>query len=180
MADAKRRGVGHLPVYQRLLKSAPTALSIGLEKPHRFREKRGLNEHLGRHENAIGPGGPETLEDRSPRPLRIWNRISKRVREKFKDLALKESELSPRELAVQVTDTEKYVVSEASICRILKSHDLITSPAYLVLSTAEALHVKTTRPNQLLQTGRWIMSAVHRIILKPRGSPSLSSTSDRA
>lgn len=75
-------------------------------------------------------GGPEALEDRRPTPSRVWNRIPTPVREKIKDLALKESELSPRELAFRFTDTEKYFVSEASVYRILKSYDLITSPAY--------------------------------------------------
>ncbi len=97
-------------------------------------------------------GGPEALEDRSPRPSRVWNRIPESVREKIKNLALKESDLSPRELAVQFTDTEKYFVSEASVYRILKSYDLITSPAYVVLSAADEFKDKTTRPNQLWQT----------------------------
>ena len=97
-------------------------------------------------------GGPETLEDRSPRPSRIWNRIPQPMREKIKNLALKESDLSPRELAVRFTDTEKYFVSEASVYRILKSYDLITSPAYVVLSAADEFKDKTTRPNELWQT----------------------------
>ena len=97
-------------------------------------------------------GGPEALEDRSPKPSRVWNRIPQPMREKIKDLALKESELSPREWAVRFTDTEKYFVSEASVYRILKSYDLITSPAYVVLSAAEEFRDKTTRPNQLWQT----------------------------
>lgn len=97
-------------------------------------------------------GGPAALEDRSPRPSRVWNRIPEPVREKIKDLALKESDLSPRELAMQFTDTEKYFVSEASVYRILKSYDLITSPAYVVLSAADEFKDKTTRPNQLWQT----------------------------
>ncbi len=97
-------------------------------------------------------GGPEALEDRRPTPSRVWNRIPQPMREKIKDLALKESDLSPRELAVQFTDTEKYFVSEASVYRILKSYDLITSPAYVVLSAADEFHDKTSRPNQLWQT----------------------------
>jgi len=97
-------------------------------------------------------GGPEALEDRSPRPSRVWNRIPEPVREKIRNLALKESDLSPRELAVRFTDTEKYFVSEASVYRILKSYDLITSPAYVVLSAADEFHDKTTGPNQLWQT----------------------------
>lgn len=97
-------------------------------------------------------GGPEALEDRSPKPSRVWNRIPEPVREKVKDLALKESDLSPRELAVRFTHTEKYFVSEASVYRILKSYDLITSPAYVVLSAADEFKDKTARPNQLWQT----------------------------
>ena len=57
-------------------------------------------------------GGPEALEDRRPKPSRVWNRIPEPIRERIKDLALKESDLSPRELAVQFTDAEKYFVSE--------------------------------------------------------------------
>jgi putative transposase len=56
-----------------------------------------------------------------------------RCRDQILNLALEEPELSPRELAVRFTDTEKYFVSEASVYRLLKSHDLITSPAYVVM-----------------------------------------------
>jgi len=73
-------------------------------------------------------GGPEALDDRSPKPSRVWKRIPEPVREKIVDLALQETELSPRELAVRFIDTEKYFVSEASVNRILRAHDLITSP----------------------------------------------------
>lgn len=54
-------------------------------------------------------------EYRGPRPSPVWNRIVGPVRERIKELALQESELSPRELALQFTDTEKYLVSEASV-----------------------------------------------------------------
>ena len=97
-------------------------------------------------------GGPEALNDRSPKPSRVWNRIPQPIRERIKVLALKESDLSPRELAVQFTDTKKYFVSEASVYRILKSYDLITSPAYVIVSAADEFKDKTTRPNQLWQT----------------------------
>ena len=73
--------------------------------------------------------GPEALGDRSPRPDRVWNRIPDDVRERIRTLALDESALSPRELAVRFTDTESYFVSEASVYRLLKALDLIASPA---------------------------------------------------
>lgn len=74
-------------------------------------------------------GGPEALEDRRPRPGRLWNRIPDEIRDRIVKLALDEPDLSPRELAVRFTDTEKYFVSEASAYRILKAHDLITRAA---------------------------------------------------
>jgi putative transposase len=67
-------------------------------------------------------------------------------------LALDEPELSPRELAIRFTDTHRYFVSEASVYRLLKAHDLVTSPAFAVISAADEFHEKTTRPNQLWQT----------------------------
>ena len=97
-------------------------------------------------------GGPEALDDRSPRPDRIWNRIPDNVREKIKNLALEASALSPRELAVRFTDTESYFVSEASVYRLLKALDLIASPAYIVMKAADEFRDKTTAPNQLWQT----------------------------
>ncbi|KEO52374.1 integrase [Thioclava indica] len=107
-------------------------------------------------------GGPEALEDRSPKPSRVWNRIPDPVRERIKNLALAESELSPRELAVQFTDTEKYFVSEASVYRILKAYDLITSPAYVVVSAADEFRDKATRPNQLWQTDFTYLKVIGR------------------
>ena len=97
-------------------------------------------------------GGPEALEDRSPKPDRVWNRIPDEVREQIVQLALDEPELSPRELAVLFTDTESYFVSEASVYRLLKAHDLITSPALIVIKAADEFRDKTTAPNQLWQT----------------------------
>jgi transposase InsO family protein len=97
-------------------------------------------------------GGVEALEDRSPRPGRVWNRIPEPVRDRIVELALDKPELSPRELAVTFTDTESYFVSEASVYRLLKAHDLITSPAFIVIKAANEFKDKTTAPNQLWQT----------------------------
>src|SRR6201997_1780579 len=96
--------------------------------------------------------GPEALEDKASRPDRVWNRIPDAVRERIIALALAEPELSPRELAVRFTETERYFVSEASVYRLLKAHDLITSPAFIVVKAADEFHSKTTAPNQLWQT----------------------------
>jgi transposase InsO family protein len=97
-------------------------------------------------------GGVDALEDRKPCPRQIWNRIPDQVRDQIIDLALDEPDLSPRELAVTFTDTKGYFVSESSVYRLLKAHDLITSPAFVVIKAADEFHDKTTVPNQLWQT----------------------------
>src|SRR3954469_12445552 len=97
--------------------------------------------------------GPEALGDRRSRPDRVWNRIPEAIRDEVIDLALTLSEFSPRELAVRFTDEKKYFVSEASVYRLLKAHDLITSrPAYVVIKAADEFKDKTTAINQLWQT----------------------------
>ncbi len=96
--------------------------------------------------------GEAGLEDRHSRPGRVWNRIPDKVRKQIVELALEEPELSPRELAVRFTDTRRYFVSEASVYRLLKAQDLITSPACITIKAADEFHEKTVRPNQLWQT----------------------------
>ena len=68
-------------------------------------------------------GGLEALEDRRPRPRRVWNRIADEVRDKVLQLALDQPELSPREVAVTFTDRHETFVSEASVYRLLKAED---------------------------------------------------------
>jgi len=91
---------------------------------------------------AYQVGGPEALEDRPSRPSRVWNRLPDEVRDKVIALALDQPELSPRELAVRFTDEERYFVSEATAYRLLKAHDLITSPAYIVVKAADEFRDK--------------------------------------
>jgi putative transposase len=96
--------------------------------------------------------GSEALADRPSRPDRVWNRIPDTVRSRIVELALAKPELSPRELAVRFTDEQRYFVSEASVYRLLKAHDLITSPAFILVKAADRFHTPTTAPNQLWQT----------------------------
>ena len=97
-------------------------------------------------------GGPEALEDRPAQPGRVWNRIPDDVRAAIIEMALEQSELSPRELAVRFTHERSYFVSEASVYRLLKAHDLITSPAFIVIKAASEFTDKTSAPNEMWQT----------------------------
>ena len=88
--------------------------------------------------------GEDGLVDRAPHPGRVWNKIPDNIRAELLDMALDIPELSPRELAVRFTDTKGYFVSESSVYRLLKAHDLISSPAFIVMKAASEFRDKTT------------------------------------
>jgi len=96
--------------------------------------------------------GIDGLSDHWNGPRRFWNRIPDTERKKVVQLALEYPEKSPRELAWFITDTEGYFISESTVYRILKVFDLITSPAYIVLSAADKFTHPTKRINELWQT----------------------------
>jgi transposase InsO family protein len=97
-------------------------------------------------------GGYEALADLPPTPRRFWNRIPEHEKEYIVDAALQHPDKSPRELAWHITDSDGYFISEASVYRILKAFDLITSPAYIVLTAADEFKDPTRRINELWQT----------------------------
>jgi transposase InsO family protein len=97
-------------------------------------------------------GGLDALEDRKPRPGRVWNRIGDDVRQRIVTFALDQPELSPREIAVAFTERERTYVSEASVYRLLRAEGLITSPAFILMKAADRFANPTTAVNQLWQT----------------------------
>lgn len=97
-------------------------------------------------------GGTGALADKKPEPKTVWNKVPQERRKRLVDMALDEPELSPRELAVRFTEAQEYFISEATAYRILKDHDLATSPAWIVMKAADKFHQPTTAINQLWQT----------------------------
>jgi hypothetical protein len=86
------------------------------------------------------------------------------VREQIIKPALDEPTLSPRELAVRFTDTENYFVSEASVYRLLKAHDLIASPAFIVMINGVAISVELSVQ---IDDGFGIRKAMHLRVCSP-------------
>ena len=114
--------------------------------------------------------GEDGLADRAPHPGRVWNKIPDTIRAQVIDLALEIPELSPRELAVRFTDSQGYHVSESSVYRLLKAHDLISSPAFIVMKAASEFRDKTTAINQMS------LSAMLRIACRAVGKPILRTS----
>ena len=98
-------------------------------------------------------GGPQALEDQSPRPSRIWNRIPDDVRQSIVDLALDVPELSPRELAVRFTDTEKYFggVRWWFVCPVTgaKAAKLYLPPGCDTFASRKAFHLAYRSQNEM-------------------------------
>lgn len=96
--------------------------------------------------------GTERLIDHRPNPSQIWNRIPKEVKQQGVELALEHPDRSPREISWLFTDEKDYFISESSTYRILKSFDLVESPAFTVMSAAEKFQHPTTHVHELWQT----------------------------
>jgi len=134
--------------------------------------------------------GPDGLEDNKPTKRRHWNRVPQAVKDDILALALKRTDLSARELAVTYTDDNGYFVSESTVYRLLKAHDLITSPAYILLSAKDAFENPTQRVHELWQTdfthfrivgwGWYYLSTVlddfSRYIIAWKLSPTMATT----
>ena len=96
--------------------------------------------------------GVAGLEDKKPSPNIVWNKISDKHYSDMLQLAFDKPALSPCELAVNNTDEKSYFVSESSVYRLLKEHDSITSPAYILMQASDKFQSPTTRDNEIWQT----------------------------
>ena len=85
-------------------------------------------------------------------PPAIWKKVPEDIRHALVERALDLFELSPRELAVSFSDEHRYFISEATVYRILKEHDLVTAPAWTVMKAADRFDQPTTTISQLWQT----------------------------
>jgi transposase InsO family protein len=108
-----------------------------------------------------GQGGYDALATRYRPPERFWNEIPPWEKERVVETALDHPEKSPRELAWHITDKRGYYISESTVYRILKAHDLVTSPVYAVVSAHEKFPQPTRAANELWQTDFTFFKVVH-------------------
>jgi transposase InsO family protein len=96
--------------------------------------------------------GYDGLASQPPQARRFWNKIPDSERQRVVGVALAKPEMTPRELAWHITDSHGAYISESSVYRILRDHDLVASPAYIVLSAGDEFQHKTKRVHELWQT----------------------------
>jgi transposase InsO family protein len=105
--------------------------------------------------------GYDALATRYRPPERFWNEIPPWEKKRVVETALDHPEKSPRELAWYITDKRGYYISESTVYRILKAHDLVTRPVYTVVRAHEKFPQPTKAVNELWQTDFTFFKVVH-------------------
>jgi len=116
-----------------------------------FLEKTGMSRATYyKWRKRLDHGGPEGLTKPRKRGW-SWNQVTEAERAKILEIARKHPELSPRLLAVRITDEAGFSVSEATVYRILKEENLIAPRPLPEMPAAKEWRHKTTRPDELWQ-----------------------------
>lgn len=92
-----------------------------------------------------------SLEKHKPVARRIWNRLTAEEEAVIVTRAKAHPELSPRLLAVKITDESDFYVSESKVYGLLKTKGLIAPRPLAELPAAKEWRHKTSRPNELWQ-----------------------------
>ena len=102
---------------------------------------------LNKTDQYLGRGKDGLQKARKTRQQ--WNPLPKEQKQLVVKVALDYPQLSPRELAVKITDEHSVFISESSIYRILKAGGLITTPAYVLLSVGNEFRDKPDFVHQM-------------------------------
>ena len=106
-------------------------------------------------------GGYDGLANHYRPPRQFWNEIPPWEKKKVVEIALELPDKSPRELAWHITDKQGYYISESTVYRILKAHDLVTRPVYNVITALDKFSQPTKAVNELWQTDFTYFKVVH-------------------
>ena len=92
------------------------------------------------------------LQDKKGGSAIPWNKLRPEEEERTLFLAGASPELSPRQLALGIVDTEGLYVSESTVFRILKRDGLIKPAEIVGFKAGKEYHRKTKKPNELWAT----------------------------
>ena len=105
-----------------------------------------------RWQRRVRQKGRIGLVDRKPDPGLIWNRLRPEEEERILSEALRQPDFSPRELSCFLSDHAGFTVSESTVYRLLKRHDLIREVNPRSFPAGKEYRVKTTRVNEQWQS----------------------------
>jgi putative transposase len=104
--------------------------------------------------------GVDGLIRRERRSVIPWNKLLQEEEDEIVSAAKKHTEMSPREIAVLITDTGTFSVSEKTVQRILKRHNLLAIRPKEEHPAAKEWHTKTTAPDEMWQMDGTVMFVI--------------------
>jgi putative transposase len=104
-----------------------------------------------RWRKAYDESGLDGITKEKPVARQIWNKLLPEEEERVVEIAKLLPELSPRLLAIKITDEEVFSVSEAAVYRVLKQYDLIAPRPLPEMPAAKSWRHKTTRTDEIWQ-----------------------------
>jgi putative transposase len=140
MSTGRKREVIELVRRSPLPKKA-TLAELGVARSTYYRWQRRM-----RQQGELG------LVDRRPQPGAVWNRLQPEEQDAILREALRQPDLSPRELSFCLIDHFGISVSESSVYRVLKRHGLGREVKVEGFPAGKEYRVKTTAPNQQWQS----------------------------
>ena len=96
--------------------------------------------------------GEAGLVDRRLQPGTIWNRLRPEEETTILNVALREPDHSPREIACWISDNAGFGISESSVYRVLKRHGLVREVKLEGFPAGKEYRIKTTRVNEQWQS----------------------------
>jgi len=102
-------------------------------------------------------GGKEGLMKRSTKPKRLWNRLLPEEESTILKEASNHPELTPRLIAISITDNLGFYVSEKTVYRLLKNNNLLAPRPLGEMPAAKEYWKKTERADEMWQCDATIM-----------------------
>ena len=92
------------------------------------------------------------LKDNKPRPHKAWNKLLPEQEDKILEIATFNPEWPARQISLFLSDNGDFSVSETTVYRLLKRHDLISERKTRTFPASDHYHTRTKRINEMWQT----------------------------